>query len=29
MIEKTVFKNSKEIILYVKKVYGLNIYSVR
>ena len=29
MIEKTVFKNEKEIIMYVKKVYGLDICSVR
>ncbi len=29
MIEKTVFENQKEIIMYVSKVYGLDIYNVR
>ncbi len=29
MIEKTVFENNEEIILYVKEVYGLDIYNVR
>ena len=29
MIEKTVFENNEEIILYVKEIYGLDIHNVR
>ena len=29
MTEKTVFENNEELILYVKEVFGLDIYNVR